>query len=91
MSMNPRQVLSVLAGMGVFLFGAYLVLRALAVADVSARPGELLLGLGVAVLGVGGALLGAYLTRERRHRPPRREPGPRDARPMTRRAPAQRS
>ncbi len=86
--MNSRQVLSVVAGLGVFLVGAYLVQRTLFVGDVTSRPGELLLGLGLAALGVGGALLGVYLARERRHRPPRREPRLRDARPLTRRAAA---
>ena len=89
--MNSRQVLSVLAGIVVFLVGAYLVLDALSVGAVDARPGELLLGVGVAVLGIGVALLGAYLARERRHRPPRREARLRDARPAGRRATAHRS
>jgi hypothetical protein len=87
--MNSRQVLSVLAGMVVFLLGAYLVLGALSLG--AASLGELLLGAGVAVLGLAMALLGAYLTRDRRNRAPRREPRVKDARPAGRRATAQRS
>lgn len=78
--MNRRQVVSVLLGVGVFLAGVLLGLRpapaardggaAMPFVDpvgaLSAQPADVVLAVGITVLGVAVALLGAYLGRDRR-------------------------
>lgn len=76
---NRWQVLSVLLGIGVFLGGVYLGLRPVSAARdaeaampfvdplgaLAAQPAAVVLAVGVTVLGLVLALLGAYVGRDR--------------------------
>lgn len=79
--MNRRQLTFVLAGLLIFLVGAFVGLTPVHVPDsdgvavvlplaqpveaVAVRPRSLLLALGVSVLGIAVALVGCYTARDR--------------------------